>query len=82
LQVYFKVKFSKHKLLAELGLKPAVVLLCDEFHVGEFMKIVFWVLGMKYIFSLEVQGVLRNWVYRVREWVQICLDIILDGFEC
>jgi len=48
----FKTKFSKHKLLAELGLELEVLLLCDEFHVSEFMKIVLWVLGIKYIRSV------------------------------
>jgi len=52
LQVSFKTKFSKHKLLAELGLELEVLLLCDEFHVGEFMKIVLRVLGMKYVCSV------------------------------
>jgi hypothetical protein len=41
LQVFLKTKFSKHKLLAELGLELEVHLLCGEFHVSEFMKIVF-----------------------------------------
>jgi hypothetical protein len=60
-----KIKFSKHELLAELGLELEVVLLCNEFHVGVFMKIIFWILGMKYMFSLEFQGILRNEVYGV-----------------
>lgn len=29
------------------------------------MKIIFWILGMKYMFSLEFQGILRNEVYGV-----------------
>jgi len=52
LQVFFKRKFSEQKFLAELGLELEFLLLCDELLVGEFMKIVLWVLGMKYVCSV------------------------------
>ena len=55
--------FEWHKqLLAELRLELEVLLLCDAFLVSEFMKIVLWVLGMKYvrIFSPEFRAVISS----------------------